>query len=218
MFLVLERLIFMNKLYWVLYDSGIGLLRNKKAAFAKGIFTCFYFFILTILVHAWLISSRLANIEKQKVIEENNTLDTLLQTNANEHLITLLLSMKTALAVFSLGLLFFGIFYLTIHFQRILLLDKRELVIKKLLGSSARRVTSEFFTDSLLAVLPSALLGIILAEFSYLTITQSLYSWLTAAFYSTSYFILHVDLPLIGVFVCLVTCQFLYFNQKITNL
>ncbi|MDA9472794.1 hypothetical protein C240_3017 [Enterococcus sp. 5H] len=91
-------------------------------------------------------------------------------------------------------------------------------MIKKLLGSSARRVTSEFFTESLLAVLPSALLGIILAEFSYLTITQSLYSWLTATFYSTSYFILHVDLPLIGIFVCLVTCQFLYFNQKITNL
>lgn len=116
MFLVLERLIFMNKLYWVLYDSGIGLLRNKKTTFAKGIFTCFYFFILTILIHAWLISIRLASIEKQKVIEENNTLDTLLQTNANEHLITLLLSMKTALAIFSLGLLFFGIFYLTIHF------------------------------------------------------------------------------------------------------
>ncbi|MDA9472793.1 hypothetical protein C240_3016 [Enterococcus sp. 5H] len=42
----------MNKLYWVLYDSGIGLLRNKKATFVKGIFTCLYFFILTILVHA----------------------------------------------------------------------------------------------------------------------------------------------------------------------
>lgn len=208
----------MESFYYILKDSGNSILRNKGAAFLKSIFSFLYFFVLTILLHAWITSVHLSNIEEQNRLEEIDSLDAFTQSNSSQNLVTLLESFTNALLIFSIGLILFGIFYLFIYFQRVMILDKKELIIKKMLGSSALQVTSELFIESLLLIIPSSLLGLITAECLYMLFFTLSDSWFIDILFHPSYFVLLVDFPLIGCFLLLLVGQFFYFKQKITNL
>ncbi|MGX7244688.1 FtsX-like permease family protein [Enterococcus quebecensis] len=208
----------MYKLYYVLKDSRIYLLRNKMTLFFKSIFTSLYTFILMISLHAWIISSKFEALEKQKAIEEANSLEEIIQSNSSDHLITLVTSLKISFSIFSVGLLLFGITYLFIHFQKVLLLDKKELVTKKMLGSSATRVTCELFLDSISLIIPGIMLGTIITGYLYTTFFHFLTSSLTTILDRPRYVIFYVYIPLAGLFLVVFSCQFLYLKHKITKL
>ncbi|MGX7148169.1 FtsX-like permease family protein [Enterococcus ureasiticus] len=208
----------MYALYYVLKDSGNNLLQNKVTALLKSIFSFLYFFVLTTLLHGWLTAIHLEEIEQKRILEEADSMDILLQSNSNEQLLTLLKSLKTAFLIFSIGLFLFGILYLFLYFQRAIILDKKELILKKMLGASALQVTSELFIESMLLTLPSCILSLFTAESLYTLFFQSSDSWLTSILYPPSYFVIYVDFSLIGLFSLLLICQFLYLKQKLTNL
>ncbi|ALS01335.1 hypothetical protein ATZ33_08120 [Enterococcus silesiacus] len=208
----------MDHFYYILKDSGNTILRNKGAAFFKSIFSFLYFFVLTLLLHAWITSAHLKKIEEQNRLKEIDSLDAFTQSNASQNLVTLLESLTNALLIFSIGLLLFGIFYLFIYFQRAIILDKKELILKKMLGSSALQVTSELFIEPLLLIIPSSLLGLTTAECLYTLFFKLSDSWFIDILFHPSYFVLLVDFPLIGCFSLLLIGQFFYFKQKITNL
>ncbi|WP_207695479.1 hypothetical protein DOK67_0000095 [Enterococcus sp. DIV0212c] len=208
----------MYNLYYVVKDSSIDLIRNKGATFFKGTFIFLYTLTLTILLHLLVTTNHLETIEKENKLLESNSLDYFVQTNSSDHLITLLVSLKNGFIIFTISLFLFGIAYLFIYFQKALLLNKEELVTKKMLGASAIRVTSELFLDSVLLIIPCIILGIIVAEYFYASCFFNSTFWLARDFYAPSYFIVYVDLPLIGLFSLVLICQFFYLKQKITNL
>ncbi|WP_170922912.1 hypothetical protein A5821_003434 [Enterococcus sp. 7F3_DIV0205] len=208
----------MNNFYYILKDSGNSLLRSKGAAFFKSIFTVLYFFVLSVLLHGWITAVHFGRIEEQRRIEEIDSLDAFTQSNASENLITLLESLNIALLIFSIGLFLFGVFYLFISFQRSMILDKKELIIKKMLGSTALQVTSELFIEPLLLIIPSSVLGLIITEYLYTLFFKQSNSWFSDMLYAPSHFVMFADLPLIGIFSFLLLCQFLLLKQKITKL
>ncbi|MEI5993102.1 FtsX-like permease family protein [Candidatus Enterococcus mansonii] len=208
----------MYKMYYVLKDSSITLLRNKGAAFSKGFFSFVYACILTIVFRIWINLIHFESLEKQRALEAKHSTDSLLQTDSSDHLITLLTSLKISFMIFSLGLLLFGIALLCIQLQKNYLLNKKELLIKKMLGNSAVRVTSEFFFESFLLVIPCIILGMLLSDYLYLQFFHFATSWIAAVLYPPSYFLLFLTLPVIGIFLLILVCQFLYLKQKITKL
>lgn len=208
----------MDQFYYILKDSCTSILRNKGAALFKSSFSFLYFFILSVLLHTWLTSLLLRKIEEQNRLEAIDSPDAFTQTNSSQNLVTLLDSLSVALLIFSIGLFLFGIFYLVIYLQKTLILDKKELIIKKMLGGSALQVTSEFFFEPLLLIIPSSILGLITAEYLYTIFFRHSNSWFGDVFYSSNDFAFFVDFPLIGFFSLLLIGQFLYLKQKITNL
>lgn len=208
----------MHTFYYVLKDSGNSILRNKIAACLKITFSFLYLFAFTILLHGWFTTIHLEEMEQQRILEQSDPLEALLQSDSNENLLTLLNSLKTAFLIFSIGLFLFGMLYLFLYFQRTMILDKKELIVKKMLGASALQVTSELFIEPLLLIIPSCILGLFTAESLYTLFFQSSDSWLTSMLYPPSYFVIYVDAPLIGLFLLLLICQFLYLKQTITKL
>ncbi|OTN89765.1 hypothetical protein A5819_002263 [Enterococcus sp. 7E2_DIV0204] len=208
----------MDKAYYVLKDSCTILLRNKGAAVFKCIVAFLYVILLTSLFHGWINVTQLAKVEKENTAREAEAFDFFTQSNTNDSLLTLLHSLTTTLFIFSIGLLLFGIFYLFIHFHRRLILDKKEFIIKKILGSSAFQVTSEPFCDSLLLIVPSCLLGLLTAEILYRSFLHFSTFSLADRLHPSSYFLIFVDLPLISFFALLIVCQFLFLKHKITDL
>lgn len=208
----------MNAFYYVLKDSINDLLRNKVRTLLKSIFSFLYFFFLAILFHGWFTVIHLEEIEQKRILEQTDSLEALLQSDSNEGLLTLLNSLKIALLIFSIGLFLFGVLYLFLYFHRAIILDKKELIIKKMLGASALQVTWELFLGSLLLIIPSCILSFFVAESLYTFFFLSSDSWLTNVLYPPSYFVLYVDFSLVGLFSLLLVCQFLYSKQKITDL
>lgn len=208
----------MYKAYYVLKDSCTSLLRNKGAAVFKCIAAFLYVFLLTSLFHGWINVNQLAKVEQENAAREAEAFDFFTQSNTSDSLLTLLHSLTTTLFIFSIGLLLFGIFYLFIHFHRRLILDKKEFIITKMLGSSAFQVTSELFCESLLLIVPSCLLGLLAAKILYRSFLHFSTFWLTDRLHPSSYFLIFVALPLISFFVLLLVCQFLFLKHKITDL
>ncbi|MEI5989298.1 hypothetical protein A5881_000786 [Enterococcus termitis] len=208
----------MDQFYYILKDSCTSILRNKGAALFKSSFSFLYFFILSVLLHTWITSLLLRKIEEQNRLEAIDSIDAFTQTNSSQNLVTLLDTLSIALLIFSIGLFLFGIFYLVIYLQKTLILDKKELIIKKMLGGSALQVTSEFFFEPLLLIIPSSILGLITAEYLYTIFFRHSNSWFGDVLYSSNDFAFFVDFPLIGFFSLLLIGQFLYLKQIITNL
>ncbi|MGX7265516.1 FtsX-like permease family protein [Enterococcus crotali] len=208
----------MDQFYYILKDSCTSILRKKGAALFKSSFSFLYFFILSVLLHTWITSLLLRKIEEQNRLEAIDSPDAFTQTNSSQNLVTLLDTLSIALLIFSIGLFLFGIFYLVIYLQKTLILDKKELIIKKMLGGSALQVTSEFFFEPLLLIIPSSILGLITAEYLYTIFFRHSNSWFGDVLYSSNDFAFFVDFPLIGFFSLLLIGQFLYLKQKITNL
>ncbi|WP_455295795.1 hypothetical protein [Enterococcus crotali] len=173
---------------------------------------------MSVLLHTWITSLLLRKIEEQNRLEAIDSPDAFTQTNSSQNLVTLLDTLSIALLIFSIGLFLFGIFYLVIYLQKTLILDKKELIIKKMLGGSALQVTSEFFFEPLLLIIPSSILGLITAEYLYTIFFRHSNSWFGDVLYSSNDFAFFVDFPLIGFFSLLLIGQFLYLKQKITNL
>ncbi|GGC76788.1 hypothetical protein [Enterococcus wangshanyuanii] len=208
----------MNTLSSILIDSGRFLLRNKWHSFIKSFSIIAYFFISTLLIRIGLTLKHFETLEREHLLSQTEMIDAFSQTAALRNLIFLLTTLKNGLLLISLGLFIAGLFYLFIHFQQVLLVDKKELIIKKLLGSSGIRVTSEIFSDFLLLAIPSTFIGVLSTELLYADFFRTNTSWIKDFLYTPGRFFLCVDLPLMGVFGLVLLCQFLHINKQVTRL
>ncbi|MGG5341363.1 hypothetical protein [Enterococcus sp. AZ192] len=208
----------MDKYYTILADSGKLLFRNKLHTIVNTLSITGYFFSLTLVIRCWLTLNYFEALERENLLNQNDLIDSFTQSAAARNLILLLTSLKSGLFLISLGLFLAGLFYLFIHFQHILLIDKEELITKKLLGSSDLRLTSELFSDFLLFAIPSACIGLLSAQLLYMKFFLTATSWIKELLYTPSRFFLLVDLPLIGVFLLVLIFQFFRLNSHLARL
>lgn len=208
----------MDTFYYALKDGGNSLQRNKGAAFFKSSLSFIYFFILTMLLHAWLTAIYFEITEQKNIQDEMDSMDMVLQSNSGDYLLTLLSSLKTVFFIFSIGLFLFGILYLLIYFQRVMLLEKKDLIVKKMLGASALQVTSELLIEPMILIIPNCILSLFTAECLYSLLYNLSDSWFTSMLYPTGYFVLHIDFPLFGLFSLILTCLFFFLKQKVEKL
>jgi ABC-type lipoprotein release transport system permease subunit len=208
----------MDKLGYVIEEAGLSILRQKGTALLRLSFGMLYSLSFILLARGWVTLLQLESNEKENALKNSNPINALLENNTDQTLISFLGILKFAFLIICLAMLIFVAFYLFSFLQKQFLLEKGELQIKAYLGSSALKITGEFFAPIAIILAFGGICGIICGNYLYLQFYKRAVWWVKEVLHSSTHYLVIVDIPFVLLMTVLLGLQFLYMKQKITVL
>ncbi|MTD41527.1 hypothetical protein GIX45_23470 [Erwinia sp. CPCC 100877] len=200
---------------YVIEEGFLTITRKKGPSLFRFIFGMLYSLFFILLARGWLTFIRFENSERENALKNNNPLNALTKTNADQSLITFLGILKYAILIISLAMLVFAFFYLFSFLQKQFLLEKNDLKIKAYLGSSPLKITGELFSPIVLVLALGGICGFLCGNYLYFLLYKKAVWWIKEVLEAPTYYLLIVDMPFILLMTMLLGAHFLFLKQKI---